>query len=61
MKILLKKKDEKGLFLFVGNGMSFVVATLISDTEIGQSVESWWHGTYFSNIDDVLNFLDSCR
>lgn len=57
MKVLLKRNGEKGLFIFTDNSLPFVVAMIEDDNGIGKPVNSWWHGSYYSNLDDALDAL----
>lgn len=57
MKVLLKKNGEKGLFVFTDNDKAFVVATIEDNNGIGKPVNSWWHGSYYSTLDDALAAL----
>ena len=57
MKVLLKRNGEKGLFIFTDNDRPFVVAVIEDDNGIGKPVNSWWHGSYYSNLDDALDAL----
>lgn len=57
MKYLLKRNGDKGLFLFTENDRKFVVGTIEDDNGLGNSVNCWWQGHYFTNIDDAIKEL----
>lgn len=58
MKILLYKKDERGLFMFYKNSsVEFVVAHLLDpNAEVGDQVAGWQWDHYFTSLPDAMKF-----
>ena len=57
-KILLYKREELGLFLFIDENETtqFVVGYLEDvDVPIGTNVKFWNSGTYYYNLEDAFN------
>ena len=57
MKILIKVEGEKGLYIFVGNDLPFVVAFVEDNNGIGKPVQAWWQGSYFHTLEEALTCL----
>lgn len=51
------KKGNKGLFLFNGNEIPFVVGYIYDDNGIGNEVETWSTGTYYGTLADGMEAL----
>ena len=58
-KILLHKYGADGLFLYIkqDGSVEYVVAYLKRTTRVGEEVKSWYHGKYFSNIYDAVDYF----
>ena len=61
-KILLYKREELGLFLFIDENetIQFVVGYLEdASVPVGTNVEYWHSGTYYYNLEDALEDIKS--
>ena len=57
MKILLARNGGRGLFLFKGNNMPFVVANIEDDNGIGETVNAWHWGDYYKTLEEGYKAL----
>ncbi len=59
MRIIIAIKGEHALVFWVGNHMPFVTCLMEhKDLKVGDIIPSWYHGHYFSDLQEVLDDLN---
>lgn len=56
MKIVLAVKG-RFILVFWADNKEFVVATMVQSVEVGDFVNSWQWGHYFSSCDDAVEYF----
>ena len=58
-KILLHKYGADGLFLYIKQDgrVEYVVAYLKKNAQVGDDVNSWYQGKYFTNLYDAVDYF----